>query len=72
VRVSGEAGCSVPRLPSRPAERGVHACGDPIENLNGSVADYTKNVKRWRGGGMILRWVGAVVEQGARTEEEAA
>ena len=34
---------------------------NPIENLNGSVADYTKNVKRWRGGKMILRWVGAVV-----------
>jgi transposase-like protein len=32
-----------------------------IENLNGSVADYTKNVKRWRGGGMILRWVGAAL-----------
>jgi transposase-like protein len=73
---------------------------NPIENLNGSVADYTKNVKRWRGGGMILRWVGAAVveasqrfhkirghrdlsqlvlalqhhelEQGVRTEEEAA
>lgn len=34
---------------------------NPIENLNGSVADYTRNVKRWRGGGMILRWVGAAV-----------
>lgn len=73
---------------------------NPIENLNGSVADYTKNVKRWRGGGMILRWVGAAIveasrgfrkirghrqisrlvlalqqhelEQGVRTEEEAA
>jgi transposase-like protein len=40
---------------------------NPIENLNGSVADYTKNVKRWRGGSMILRWVGAaVVEAGKR------
>jgi putative transposase len=73
---------------------------NPIENLNGSVADYTKNVKRWRGGGMLLRWVGAALvearkgfrkirghrdlkqlvlalqrrelEQGVRTEEEAA
>jgi transposase-like protein len=34
---------------------------NPIENLNGSVADYTKNVKRWRAGGMILRWVGAAL-----------
>ena len=32
-----------------------------IENLNSSVATYTRNVKRWRGGQMILRWVGAVV-----------
>jgi transposase-like protein len=40
---------------------------NPIENLNGSVAGYTKNVKRWRGGKMILRWVGAaIVEAGKR------
>jgi transposase-like protein len=32
-----------------------------IENLNGSVASYTRNVKRWRGGSMILRWVSAAV-----------
>jgi transposase-like protein len=39
---------------------------NPIENLNGSVADYTKNVKRWRGGRMILRWVGAAVVEAGR------
>ncbi len=32
-----------------------------IENLNGSVADYTHNVKRWRGGSMLVRWVSAAV-----------
>ncbi len=32
-----------------------------IENLNGSVATYTRNVKRWRGGSMILRWASAAV-----------
>jgi transposase-like protein len=40
-----------------------------IENLNGGVATYTRNVKRWRGGRMILRWVGAAlaeVQQGFR------
>ena len=38
-----------------------------IENLNSSVATYTRNVKRWRGGQMILRWVGAaVIEARAR------
>ncbi len=39
---------------------------NPVENLNGSVADYTKNVKRWRGGGMILRWVGAAVVEASK------
>jgi len=39
---------------------------NPIENLNGSVADYTKNVKRWRRGGMILRWVGAAVGEATK------
>lgn len=28
-----------------------------IENLNGSITTYTRNVKRWRGGQMIQRWV---------------
>ena len=32
-----------------------------IENLNGSVATYTRNVKRWQGGSMILRWVTSAV-----------
>jgi transposase-like protein len=39
---------------------------NPIENLNGSVADYTKNVKRWRGGKMILRWVGAAIAEAGK------
>ena len=34
---------------------------NPIENLNGSVAHYTANVKRWRGGWMIQRWVSAAL-----------
>ncbi len=34
-----------------------------IENLNGGVAVYTRNVKRWRGGRMILRWVGAAMAE---------
>jgi hypothetical protein len=32
-----------------------------IENLNGSIATYTRNVKRWKGGSMILRWASAAV-----------
>ncbi len=32
-----------------------------IENLNGGVASFTRNVKRWRSGSMIIRWVSAAV-----------
>ncbi len=32
-----------------------------IENLNGSITTYTRNVKRWQGGSMILRWASAAV-----------
>ena len=39
---------------------------NPIENLNGSVAAYCRNVKRWRGGAMIQRWVGAAVADAQR------
>jgi transposase-like protein len=34
---------------------------NPIENLNGSVTGYTRNVKRWRSGSMIVRWVSAAL-----------
>lgn len=34
---------------------------NPIENLNGAIAHYTRNVKRWRGGAMIQRWVAAAL-----------
>ena len=29
---------------------------NPIENLNGSIGHYTRNVKRWKDGQMTLRW----------------
>lgn len=32
-----------------------------IENLNGSITTYTRNVKRWQGGSMIMRWASAAV-----------
>jgi putative transposase len=32
-----------------------------IENLNSGIATYSKNVKRWQGGSMVLRWVSAAV-----------
>lgn len=39
---------------------------NPIENLNGGVRDMIRRVKRWRGGKMILRWVGAAVLERSR------
>lgn len=32
-----------------------------IENLNGSIVTYTRNVKRWQEGSMIVRWASAAV-----------
>jgi putative transposase len=36
---------------------------NPIENLNGLIAHYTHNVKRWRDGQMVLRWVGTALHE---------
>lgn len=38
---------------------------NPIENLNGLVAHYTRNVKHWRDGQMLLRWMGSAITQAA-------
>ena len=37
-----------------------------IENLNGAIAHYTRNVKRWRDGEMVLRWIGTALHEAAR------
>jgi putative transposase len=34
---------------------------NPIENLNGSIARYTRNVKRWKDASMALRWVASAL-----------
>ena len=34
---------------------------NPIENLNGSLGRFTRNVKRWNGGEMLLRWSAAAL-----------
>ena len=39
---------------------------NPIENLNGRVAHHTRNVKRWRDGEMVLRWIAASLNQASR------
>ena len=39
---------------------------NPIENLNGLIAHYTRNVKRWRDAEMVLRWVGTALHEAGR------
>jgi transposase-like protein len=34
-----------------------------IENLNGSVAHFTRNVRRWRDGSMMVRWIGTSLHE---------
>jgi transposase-like protein len=34
---------------------------NPIENLNGLVAQYTHHVKRWKDGAMTLRWIASAL-----------
>lgn len=42
------------------------ATTNSIESLNSRIRAVTRNVKRWRGGQMILRWVGAAVLEASR------
>ncbi len=39
---------------------------NPIENLNGSIRDVGRRVKRWRSGSMIKRWVAAGILEAER------
>lgn len=39
---------------------------NPIENLNGAIRRVTRNVKRWRDGEMIRRWVVAGIQEATR------
>ena len=34
-----------------------------IEGLNGQVAKFTRNVRRWRDGAMVVRWVATAVRE---------
>jgi transposase-like protein len=34
-----------------------------IENLNSGIATYTRSVKRWQGGSMVVRWVSAAIQE---------
>ncbi len=39
---------------------------NPIDNLNGSVAHYSRNVKRWGDGQMVLRWVASALSDASK------
>jgi len=39
---------------------------NPIENLNGSIARYTRNVKRWRDGSMLQRWIASALSDASQ------
>lgn len=38
---------------------------NPIEKLNGLLASYTRNVKRWSDGAMVLRWFASALNDAA-------
>lgn len=37
-----------------------------IENLNSGIATYSRNVKRWQRGSMVVRWVSAAIVEGEK------
>lgn len=39
---------------------------NPIENLNGAIRRVTRNVKRWRDGSMVRRWVATGILEAVR------
>ena len=41
------------------------ATTNPIENLNSALRRVHRNVKRWQGGTMVLRWIAAGVQEAA-------
>ncbi len=38
-----------------------------IENLNGSVVRFCRNVRRWQDGAMLLRWIGSSLHEAQRS-----
>jgi transposase-like protein len=50
-----------------PAElRRSLACTNIIENMNGTIRQVCRNVKRWRDTKMALRWTGAAMQEAAK------
>ena len=42
------------------------ACTNIIENMNGTIRQVCRNVKRWRDTRMALRWTGAAMQKAAK------
>ena len=42
------------------------ATTNPIDNIMGGCRRVTRNVKRWRGGSMIVRWIGTALIEAAK------
>ena len=42
------------------------ACTNIIENMNGTIRQVCRNVKRWRDTKMLLRWTGAAMLEAAK------
>jgi transposase-like protein len=38
-----------------------------IENVNGLVGHFTRNVRRWRDGRMLVRWIAAALDEARRS-----
>lgn len=50
-----------------PAElRRALACTNIIENMNGTIRQVCRNVKRWQDASMALRWTGAAMLEAAK------
>ena len=65
LREGLEETLTVLKLALPPRLRRLFATTNCIENLIGTVRHVTRNVKRWRDGGTIQRWVGFALSRAA-------
>jgi putative transposase len=57
---------TVLRLDLVPGLTRTLATTNPLENLNNQLRRITRNVKRWRDGTMVVRWIGAALQEAAK------
>jgi transposase-like protein len=57
---------TVLRLDLVPGLTRTMATTNPLENLNNQLRRITRNVKRWRDGTMVVRWIGAALQEAAK------